>query len=85
MRARLAELRRQDRLVEELHEPLARLARESTLDRQGGELRAAYLVERERVPEFRELAQRVEASPELTVVCTGPWPPYSFASEEDAA
>jgi hypothetical protein len=84
MRARLDELRRQDRLVATLHEPLARLARESTLDRTGGELRAAYLVERAHVAEFRAAASRVEASPDVTVVCTGPWPPYSFADAKGA-
>lgn len=79
MRARLGEMHRQDRLVADLHEPLARLARATTLQRRGGELNAAYLVAADDVAEFREAVSRVEASPGVTVVCTGPWPPYSFA------
>jgi hypothetical protein len=83
MRARLDELRRQDRLVADLHEPLSSLARESTLHRgPGGEIRAAYLVEEKNAEAFREAAGRAEPSPEVTVVCTGPWAPYSFAGTE---
>ena len=79
MRARLGEMHRQDRLVADLHEPLARLARATTLHRRDGELNAAYLVAAEDVAEFREAAALIEAAPGVTVVCTGPWPPYSFA------
>jgi len=46
---------------------------------RGGELNAAYLVAAEDVAEFRRAAAQVEAAPGVTVVCTGPWPPYSFA------
>ena len=81
MRARLEEARRGDRLVERLHEPLARLARDVTLRQHGGELSAAYLVAREDVAAFQHAIAHVERSPEVTVVCTGPWPPYSFAGE----
>jgi hypothetical protein len=79
MRTRLEELRGQDRLVAELHEPLARLARESTLQRDDGGIRAAYLVERRNAASFREAAESLERATELAAVCTGPWPPYSFA------
>ena len=80
MRARLDDLRRQDRLVAELHEPLASLARENTLQRgAAGEIRAAYLVEEANVEAFRGAAGRAEGSPDATAVCTGPWAPYSFA------
>jgi hypothetical protein len=83
MRARLDDLRRQDRLVAELHEPLAALARENTLQREaGGEIRAAYLVEDGNVGDFRDTAERAEGSSGATVVCTGPWAPYSFAGTE---
>ena len=88
MRTRLAQVRRQDRLVAELHEPLARLARATVLTRgpASGEIKAAYLVPEDDVSAFREAVARLETnSPELTVVCTGPWPPYSFAAgREDA-
>jgi hypothetical protein len=81
MRARLEEVRRGDRLVERLHEPLARLARDVTVRQHAGELSAAYLVAREDVAAFQSAIAGLERSPQLTVVCTGPWPPYSFAGE----
>jgi Gas vesicle synthesis protein GvpL/GvpF len=62
-----------------LHEPLAFLARESVV-RPGPELlRAAYLVDREGVESFVGLVRRLQAAQEdLRILCTGPWPPYSF-------
>lgn len=84
MRARLAEERELESLAAELHEPLARLARAST--RRSGQtprllVEAAYLVPLERLKPFRAEVARLESSrPELAFVCTGPWPPYSFAS-----
>lgn len=80
MRARLEQTRRQDDLVERLHEPLARLARATTLQRPAGGLIGAYLVARDDVAEFEAAAARLEGAPGVTVVCTGPWPPYSFAA-----
>jgi hypothetical protein len=66
----------------DVHEPLARLARDSDrrLPRLQGEvLRAAYLVERDGVQAFvAEVARLQDARPELRLLCTGPWPPYSF-------
>ena len=83
MRVRLDDLRHQDRLVAELHEPLASLARESTLHREpAGGIRAAYLVEERDAEGFREAAERMEGSEGMAVVCTGPWAPYSFAGTE---
>ena len=66
--------------AELLHEPLAFLARESIV-RPGPEvLRAAYLVDREAVDAFVGLVKRLQATHDgLRVLCTGPWPPYSFA------
>jgi hypothetical protein len=81
MRARLEQVRLQDDLVERLHEPLARLARETTLQRRAGGVTAAYLVKRDDVAAFEEEAARLEQADGVTVVCTGPWPPYSFAGE----
>ena len=89
MQARLAEEQGRRRLAEELHEPLARLSRASA--RFGGAssdlLESAYLVPRREVEVFGEHMRRLEAAnPDLTIVCTGPWPPYTFAAtgEEDA-
>jgi hypothetical protein len=64
-----------------LHEPLARLAHEATLRQHGGELSAAYLVAREDAAAFQQAVARLERPPDVMVVCTGPWPPYSFAGE----
>jgi hypothetical protein len=45
-------------------------------------LQAAYLVRRDDVNGFARLVEGLAAtSPELIVVCTGPWAPYSFAGE----
>jgi hypothetical protein len=69
-----------------VHQPLASLARASTT--WSGELRrrqwkAAYLVSSARVDEFAQQVDRLDS--ELSgaaVICTGPWPPYSFAGGE---
>jgi hypothetical protein len=66
-----------------VHEPLSRLARSSVRHppRAPSEsLRASYLVDRDRVQEFVHEVSRLEsANPALSLLCTGPWPPYSFA------
>jgi Gas vesicle synthesis protein GvpL/GvpF len=63
-----------------LHEPLAFLARESVVQSGPELLRAAYLVDREAVESFVGLVRRLQATHEdLHILCTGPWPPYSFA------
>ena len=82
MRARLDEETERHRLSEEVHRPLALLARSDA--RFGGAsgdlLHAAYLVPDERTAAFRDRVADLERQhPELTMVCTGPWPPYSFA------
>jgi len=45
-------------------------------------LNAAYLVEGDEVAAFIALADQLaeELAPGLTLVCRGPWPPYSFAT-----
>jgi Gas vesicle synthesis protein GvpL/GvpF len=63
-----------------VHQALADAARDS-VEKPGPELlRAAYLVERDAVAGFVSVVLRLQRShPELDVLCTGPWPPYSFA------
>lgn len=65
-----------------LHEPLAAAAVAARRRRGRGPcelLRAAYLVERPALAQFRAVAQRLQHEyPEAAVLCTGPWPPYSF-------
>jgi hypothetical protein len=44
-------------------------------------LRASYLVERPTVAEFQALAERLARErPDAALLCTGPWPPYSFVN-----
>ena len=43
-------------------------------------LRAAYLVDRDGSAGFAAaVATHQRAHPHLRLLCTGPWPPYSFA------
>lgn len=47
---------------------------------------ASYLVRSDQVNRFSEQVTLVaERNPELWLSCTGPWPPYSFATAEEAA
>ena len=44
-------------------------------------LSAAHLVERESVAQYRQLLKQARAErPELKILTSGPWPPYSFAN-----
>ena len=85
MRARLSSERRGRRAAAQIHEPLATLARDSTVRWNGQErpsIRAAYLVDRDRIEEFMVRVEELEALDEAEIVCTGPWPPYSFSAAE---
>jgi hypothetical protein len=64
-----------------VHGPLRALARDTAI-RPGDDLfRAAYLVDRGTVGIFVRAVRRLqERNPGLAVLCTGPWPPYSFAN-----
>lgn len=63
-----------------VREALDALARDSR-ERSGDEpLRAAYLVDRGAIEDFVVRVRELQAEhPELAILCTGPWPPYSFA------
>jgi Gas vesicle synthesis protein GvpL/GvpF len=62
-----------------LNEPLSALARESLVHSGPELLRAAYLLDRGAVERFVGVVRRLQsAHPELRILCTGPWPPYSF-------
>jgi hypothetical protein len=69
--------------AERVHEQLAPLARDATLLDAGTSpdlLRGAYLVDRDATGAFTAAVARLQdAHPELRLLCTGPWPPYSFA------
>jgi threonine dehydrogenase-like Zn-dependent dehydrogenase len=62
-----------------VHDPLACLARDSVV-RSGPELlRSGYLVERDTLDSFVSMVGRLQqAHSGLDILCTGPWPPYSF-------
>ena len=69
--------------VDAIHAPLAELARATAQRpvRAARELlRASYLVDRDAVGPFADRVGRLQAAnPHLRLLCTGPWPPYSFA------
>jgi len=69
-----------------LHEALAALAVESRRRPERGDelLRASYLVEPAELDAFRLAVERLRR-PGLELVCTGPWPAYSFTEPEWAA
>lgn len=79
---RLNRRRRARDLAERIDQPLAALARESRhqlLRTPNLPLSGAYLVERERLAAFRaRVAELDEEIDQAEVICTGPWPPYSF-------
>lgn len=83
MRRRLEQVDRAQALGRDIHGRLEGLARESTsrvVARDDLVLTAAYLLPRAAVEQFRSALQLVEAQHRgVTLVLTGPWPPYSFA------
>jgi len=65
-----------------VHQPLSALARASSRRpaRAPELLRAAYLVSRSEVSAFADAVRTLQdENPDLRLLCTGPWPPYSFA------
>jgi hypothetical protein len=78
LRARLAGAR----TLAVLHEPLAALAVAARCwaERAPGELlRVSYLVDEPAVAHFRSAVERLQREhPETALLCTGPWPAYSF-------
>jgi Gas vesicle synthesis protein GvpL/GvpF len=85
-RSYLEERHRQERHIGALHESLAALAsaaqRSAVLGRETVHT-GSYLVRAEDVPAFVERAASLHRSDDLDVFCTGPWPPYSFAAEQE--
>jgi hypothetical protein len=72
------------REVATLHEPLAGLAVEAIRQPARGPdevLRAAYLIESSMLARFRGSVERLQRThPGVAILCTGPWPPYSFVT-----
>lgn len=93
LRARLARARRltnsrraEMRAIREAYERLAPHADASRLDREPSDrygVGAAFLVPRERVASFQSLMVGVAGdNAGLALLCTGPWPPYSFVGAD---
>ncbi|MDQ6817598.1 MAG: GvpL/GvpF family gas vesicle protein, partial [Actinomycetota bacterium] len=88
MLGRLAQLRRAHEIAAELHalDGLARASRRRVAQRPGAAVVAAYLVDRSLVGTFADKVKRLDQGlPDVDVVCTGPWPPYSFADSARGA
>lgn len=83
LQTRAREAGARDAVARSVHDPLAAVARAHNLrppSLPGEQLRAAYLVDRGEVESFSALvAELQEGNPGLRLICTGPWPPYSFA------
>jgi hypothetical protein len=66
-----------------VHRALASLARRAvvrTTPTAREALRAAYLVDRRRLAAFTDAVKQIDRDQtDLELLCTGPWPPYSFA------
>jgi Gas vesicle synthesis protein GvpL/GvpF len=81
MRGRLAQLQRAREIAGVLG-PLAELARASQIrvaPRPDVAVLGAYLVDRSRLEVFAERVERSDlALSDVEIVCTGPWPAYSF-------
>jgi hypothetical protein len=82
---RLERNRRAAQALQDVHAELAGLAvrsrlREAALGRMASS--GAYLVEAGDVERFSAAVERVDAAhPELAVLLTGPWPPYTFVGD----
>jgi hypothetical protein len=81
---KLEDGRRIERDAAAVHEPLARLAVAiSRLPPRAPHelLRASYLVDTPAVPRFRDAVGSLQrTTPGVAILCTGPWPPYSFVA-----
>lgn len=82
---RARDQRRSEDAAELIHRPLAALARRSK-QKAGSDphaFKSAYLVEEDAVESFGQRVGRLNVTlGDIKVSCTGPWPPYSFVSEE---
>jgi hypothetical protein len=72
-----------NRDAEDAHRRLEALSRAARVSSRPGEsFCASYLVPRSRVAEVRQVVERWTAEhPDVALVCTGPWAPFSFAME----
>jgi hypothetical protein len=81
MVARLEARRRIERIALRVDRALRGMARQTRLHEDGGgSFAASYLVDRDDVGQFAARVQQLASAidGEASLVCTGPWPPYSF-------
>jgi gas vesicle protein GvpL/GvpF len=80
--AKLRDGRRAEREASALHDPLASLAFDAVRQPARGPdelLRASYLIDTPVLARFRGAVERLQRThPGTAILCTGPWPPYSF-------
>lgn len=71
-----------------LHAILKRLATDSRFDAETDDrdwIASAFLTPRDAMETFQQAVSRLaKAHPKLALLCTGPWPPYSFVSDQAA-
>jgi hypothetical protein len=83
--ARVREHHHDQQAIREVHGALVALSAASCIrdpPRPPAILVASYLVDSERIAEFRRQADQVARDQSgVRVMVTGPWPPYSFATE----
>ncbi len=69
-----------------MHAILKRLATASRFDAEAADserIAASFLMPRDATETFRRaVSQLAKAHPRLALLCTGPWPPYSFVSAQ---
>lgn len=86
LRSRLDERRADESAASTVDEHLRALSKDRrarALTAPGVAAGLSYLVPRANVEPFRTaVAALDDARPELELVCTGPWPPYSFVGED---
>ncbi|HWE34527.1 MAG TPA: GvpL/GvpF family gas vesicle protein [Solirubrobacteraceae bacterium] len=85
MLARLTLLRSARGIAERLAPLLsmARLGKVAVMPRRGVAVLAAYLVDRGRADQFAAWCDRLhDGLEQAQLACTGPWPPYSFVTED---
>jgi hypothetical protein len=89
MSSLLQRRRAAEELVGRIDRELAELAsasRARTLPLPTQPMTGAYLVDRGAVERFRARVRELDAEiAEAEIVCTGPWPPYSFAGPREEA
>lgn len=88
MQLRLNDRRAREDAADRTLMPLAELAMSTRRppEAAGGEtLKASYLVREHEVERFADQVRKLQDRHlELSLSCTGPWPPYSFVDEEPA-